>query len=64
MDFQGLKIICIEIFIVMLLKSITASPAVSRMQMDSTEGAETFKKGNPRKVPWAKAHGHGKLEHL
>jgi len=60
MNYQGVKFMFIEIFIVMLLKFIIATP-VSRVQMDIREEAETFKEGNrPSVPPWAQAHGLGK----
>jgi len=62
MNYQGVKFMFIEIFIVMLLKFIIATP-VSRVQMDIREEAETFKEGNrPSVPPWAQAHGLDKFE--
>lgn len=58
----GVKIVIINLFIAVLLRSIVALPA-SRMLMRSTEdeGALSRKKGGKgeKLPPWAEAHGHG-----
>ena len=59
MNFQGLKIVGIEIVIIILVKCIAAGPALSRKQMDNEEEPETSTK-HPSVPAWAKANGHGK----
>lgn len=58
----GVKIVIINLFIAVLIRSIVALPA-SRKLMRSTEdeGALSRKKGGKgeKLPPWAEAHGHG-----
>ena len=58
----GVKIVIINLFIAVLIRSIVALPA-SRMLMRSTEdeGALSREKGGKgeKLPPWAEAHGHG-----
>lgn len=58
----GVKIVIINLFIAVLIRSIVALPA-SRKLMRSTEdeGALSREKGGKgeKLPPWAEAHGHG-----
>ena len=62
----GVKIVIINLFIAVLIRSIVALPA-SRMLMRSTEdeGALSREKGGKgeKLPPWAEAHGHGNQLH-
>ena len=60
-SFHGLKIMGIEIVIIMLVKCIAASPALSRVQRYSEDEPESSATGkHPSVPPWAQANGHGK----
>ena len=61
----GVKIVIINPFIAVLIRSIVALPA-SRMLMRSTEdeALSREKGGKGEKLPpWAEAHGHGNQLH-
>ena len=59
MNFQGLKVVGIEIVIIILVKCITAGPALSRVQMNNEEEPETST-NHPSVPAWVQANGHGK----
>lgn len=62
----GVKIVIINLFIAVLIRSIVALPA-SRKLMRSTEdeGALSREKGGKgeKLPPWTEAHGHGNQLH-
>lgn len=66
MNCQELKIIFVEIFIIMLVKCITATPVHSQVQMGTdVKETETFKEErHPSVPPWAQANGLGKHKQI
>lgn len=57
MRFQRLKVLLIVIFVAVVLKCVAASPALSRLLMDTVNEEEEETHSPP---PWAQANGHGK----
>lgn len=57
MRFLRLKVLLIAIFVAVVLKCVAASPALSRLQMDTVNEEEEETRSPP---PWAQANGHGK----